>query len=163
LLRTIIRVAIWPRMPISRRGHDRLAQTNGDSLGDARPDSCHVHCTASHNVYPSFPPCPRSELVMSYYYVPRPPREHLCLFAMRCYAPQPPDIYYQPPAQEYSYQPPPLRYVYQPPAQVYEYQAPAQRYVYQPPLQRCVPEPGDARVFRELGIPGRSYGWPVLF
>jgi hypothetical protein len=153
-----------PQMPIfGRRGHSGLPQTNEHSLRDSRPDSCHEHCTVSRNVYPSFLHCPRSELAMSYYYVPRPPREHLCLLAMRCYTPQPPDMYYQPPAQEYFYQSPPQRYVYQPPAQVYEYQSPPQRYVYQPPALRCMPEPGDARLFRELGIPGRSYGYPMLY
>jgi hypothetical protein len=168
LLSSGIRSVIWPQTPNSSNASFKATTRWACSkkrtfFAHPRPDSCHEHCTASRNVYPSFPLCPRSELAMSYYYVPRPAREHICLLAMRCYTPQPPDIYYQPPAQEYSYQPPPQRYVYQPPAQVYEYQPPPQRYVYQPAAQRCVPEPGDARAFWELGIPGRSYGWPILF
>lgn len=151
------------QMPVSRRGNGGLVQTNDTSSCDSRSDSCHERCTVSRNVYPSFPLCSTSESDMSYYYVPRPPREHVCLLPMTCYTPQPPDVYYQPPAQEYSYLPPAQQYVYQPPAQVYEYQPPPQRYVYQPPPERCAPEPGDARVFWELGIPGRSGGCPILF
>jgi hypothetical protein len=126
------------------------------------------------------PVCSTNGLAMSYYYVPRPPKEHTCILPVKCYTARRPDVYYQPPAQEYlyqappqqyvyqppaqvyEYQPPPQQYVYQPPAQVYEYQSPPQKYVYQPPPQRCALGLGDARAFWELGVPGRSYGWPSL-
>ena len=114
-----------------------------------------------------------------------------CYTAEQRLAPQPPEIYYQPPPQEYTYKPPPEKrvyqpptqtcvyqppaqmywyqppaqtYEYQPPAETYEYQPPRQKYMYQPPLERVQDMPsGDARIFRELGIPGRSYGYPIPF
>jgi len=178
LLRTAIRFIIVLKC---QQGAIMAARSNKRTyLCDSRPDSCHEHCTVSRNVYRPFPFYSRSESPMPYYYVPRPPREHTCLLPMTCYTPQPPDVYYQPPAQEYfyqappqqyvyqppaqvyEYQPPPQQYVYQPPPQVYEYQPPPQQYLYQPPPQRCAPEPGDARAFWELGLPGRSYGCPIL-
>jgi hypothetical protein len=94
---------------------------------------------------------------MSYYYVPKPPKEHFCLLPAWCLTPQVPDVYYQAPRQEWVYQPLPLRFVYQPPPEMYAYLPPAQRFVYQPPPVRYVYQPGDARAFWELGIPGRDY------
>jgi hypothetical protein len=181
-LRELPEIDIWfsvcpqtQKQVTCRLGHsnDRLVQTNK------------ILCTSICRILATNITWPRAtfihlshalqnESALSYYYVPRPPREHLCLLATRCYTPQPPDLYYQPPPQEYSYQappqqyvyqppaqvyeyqPPPQQYVYQPPAEIYEYQYPPQRYVYQPPPLRCAPQPGDARFFWELGIPGRS-------
>ncbi len=92
------------------------------------------------------PRCYRSELEMSYYYVPKPPVAYTVYVPQQCYsteqrlAAQSPDVFYQPPPQYYCYQPPATMRTYQPPAQVYqpppEYyfeQAPAQAYAYQSP------------------------------
>ena len=113
-----------------------------------------------------------------------------CYTAEQRLAPQPPEIYYQPPPLKYTYKPPPEKrvyqpptqtctyqpppqmywyqppaqtYEYQPPAQTYEYRPPRQKYMYQPPLERCASQDGDARIFRELGIPGRDFRWSALF
>lgn len=109
-----------------------------------------------------FPQGSKRDLNMSYFYVPRPPKEHLCLVPMRCFTPQPPDVYYQPPKQEWVYQPPSQRYVYQPPPEICEYQPPPQKYVYQPPPERYSPtQPGDARAYWELGIPAPRLRLPI--
>jgi len=124
-------------------------------------------------------------LEMSYYHIPRPPVAYTVYVPQQCYTaeqrlvPQPPEVYYQPPPQEYIYhpppekrvyQPPPQTCVYQPPPQMYWYQPPAQTYEYQPPPQKYMSQPpaervqdGDARMFRELGIPGRDSRWPTVF
>lgn len=86
---------------------------------------------------------------MSYYYVPRPPVPYTVYVPQQCYtaeqrlAPQPPEVFYQPPPQYYCYQPPATMQAYQPPAQVYQpptqyyfQQVPAQAYAYQPPAVR---------------------------
>jgi len=158
-----------------------VVHSNDDSSHDSRADSCHERCTVSRNVYPPSPDCFSNDLEMSYYYVPRPPREHMCLLPVTCFTPQPPEVYYQPPPQEYIYHPPPEKRVYQPPpqtcvyrpppqicwyqppAQTYEYQPPPQKYMYQSPPERYLCQDGDARMFRELGIPGRDFRRPTLF
>jgi hypothetical protein len=90
-----------------------------------------------------------SESEMAYYYIPRPPVPYTYYVPQQCYipaqglAPQPPEVFYQPPPEYYCYQPPAQVYAYQPPAQVYQpppqyyfQQAPAQAYAYQPPAVR---------------------------
>ena len=86
---------------------------------------------------------------MSYYYVPRPPVPYTVYVPQQCYvqqqylAPQPPEVFYQPPPQYYCYQPPaqmytyqPQHYCYQPPTEYYFQQFPAQAYAYQRPAVR---------------------------
>ena len=136
---------------------------NGDSSCDSRSRYCREYCMVWRNAYPSFLPNHTSDLNMSFYYVPKPPKEHFCLLPARCFTPRPPDVYYQPPRQEWVYQPPLQRYVHQPPPEIYDYQPPAQRCVYQPPTGRFVYRLGEARTFWELGIPGRGCGLPILF
>ena len=108
---------------------------------------------------------------MSYYYVPRPPVPYTVYVPQQCYtaeqrlAPQPPEVFYQPPPQYYCYQPPANMYAYQPPAQVYQpppqyyfQQAPAQAYAYQPPAVR-VSEYGGYCGYGGLGGLGGYHGY----
>ncbi|HYW00643.1 MAG TPA: hypothetical protein VE862_04180 [Candidatus Acidoferrum sp.] len=79
---------------------------------------------------------------LSYMYVPRPPVAYTCLVPTTCYtqaqclAPQPPEVYYQPPPQACAYQPPPVSYLYQPPPVAYQYVPPPQVYYTQSPAYR---------------------------
>jgi hypothetical protein len=108
---------------------------------------------------------------MAYYYVPRPPVPYTVYVPQQCYtaeqrlAPQPPEVFYQPPPQYYCYQPPANMYAYQPPAQVYQpptqyyfQQAPAQAYAYQPPAVR-VSEYGGYCGYGGLGGLGGYHGY----
>jgi hypothetical protein len=85
------------------------------------------------------------QIRMSYYYVPKPPVPYTVYVPQQCFtaeqrlAPQPPEVYYQPPPVGYAYQPPPLTYLYQPPCPppvAVQQPQPAQVYYYQPPTVR---------------------------